>query len=581
MKHIFFLIIFLFFLEVSGQRNEEDLRLQFSNLQESVYVSYNESALSSGEYFYYKFHCFNVQKKQGSELSKIGYIELIGKDGSRVFMQKVKLKNGFGYGDFFVPTTLESGNYKLIAYTNWMKNWGQDSFYQSDIVIVNPYRSNQSALFNNSKEKELGTDGIAIHTSTKANTSTSTFLRIDLPKKNFGRREKVDFWLKNRGENPLNGSFSVSVRYQKSFLNAKPKNSVPSFDKIAAKSLNIEGKKVLPELRGELITGVILDRENSEPITNAKVIVSLSNEKHDIRMVNTDDDGRFYASFDDDSQRDRIFVQLADSDLSYKVVLDNNDDTLDKNLLNFGFYELSENASDVILERSIQNQIENAYFSLKPDTLLFSLNTIPFYGDMGTKYVLDDYTRFPTIEETVLEIVNKTWLSKKNNDIVFVVRSDGETLLSQEYGSLLMVDGFPVLNQKQFIQNYEAYKIESITVVNSQYRIGNSIFDGLIDIKTRDLDYLNNKLESNEGLPILRPVTVKNYYRQEYKTTEKYLRIPDQRRQLLWNPNLDYKGKDEKIEFFTSDITGNYTIIVEGFLDDGSYVKIQDSLSVD
>ena len=45
-------------------------------------------------------------------------------------------------------TALESGNYKIIAYTQWMRNSDIQNFYQNDISIINPFQENQKSILN-------------------------------------------------------------------------------------------------------------------------------------------------------------------------------------------------------------------------------------------------------------------------------------------------------------------------------------------------------------------------------------------------------------------------------------------------
>ena len=62
--------------------------------QENIFVHYNASLLFSGDYLYYKIYNINSQTKKLSQLSKIAYIELIGKDKKTVFKHKIKLNSG-------------------------------------------------------------------------------------------------------------------------------------------------------------------------------------------------------------------------------------------------------------------------------------------------------------------------------------------------------------------------------------------------------------------------------------------------------------------------------------------------------
>ncbi len=581
------IVSFLFFASVLGlfgQTSQGSVEFSMDETQELVHVSFNESFLLSGEYFYYKFYCLNANKRTNSTLSQIGYLELIAKDGTSVFKHKIKLKNGLGYGDFFVPTSVQSGNYKLIGYTNWMKNWGQDIFFQEDIMVINPYNSNQKALVNNNSGNQLEELSQNTRVNPVPKTQIASPFNLVLNKKVFGKREPAELRMKKSGNRKIRGNFSISVRNANSYVEhgTGKENNASFWNKY--KNANSESRiktNVLPELRGELISGTVLDRESGEPLKNVKVLITFPGTEYDIRIVNTNAEGKFFANLDDRSQSNRVFIQLEDEPLEpYRIILDGDEKAIDQEKLDFGMYALSEKASEIIRSKSVQNQIENAYFSVKPDTLLLPSTELPFYGSNGKKYVLDDYTRFPTLEETALEILDKAWLSKKDGDVTFALRSDNGETRAQEYGSLLVVDGIPVLNQKTFIQNYEAYKIESITIVSDQYRIGSSIYDGLVDIQTKKQDYLNTRLDSQEGFSFLRPVINKNYFKQSYTSQNQNLRIPDQRNQLLWLPSVDFNGEEMIIDFYTSDVTGEFKVSLEGFSDTGEFIQLEETISV-
>ena len=72
------------------------------------------------------------------------------------------------------------------------------------------------------------------------------------------------------------------------------------------------------------------------------------------------------------------------------------------------------------------------------------------------------------------------------------------------------------------------------------------------------------------------PEPSKSYYVQEYNSTASnaYLRIPDFRNQLLWNPSLNLQ-KEQTIAFYTSDVPGTYEIVLKGFTSEGKPVEIK------
>src|SRR6187549_3327089 len=47
--------------------------------------------------------------------------------------------DGIGSGSMFIPISLDAGNYKIRAYTNWMKNFSPDFYFHSTISVVNTF----------------------------------------------------------------------------------------------------------------------------------------------------------------------------------------------------------------------------------------------------------------------------------------------------------------------------------------------------------------------------------------------------------------------------------------------------------
>ena len=148
-KYLSLIIIFLignsYFINGQALLDKDQLAIYNEIPQEKMFIHYNSSLLFSGDFLYYRAYCINSQTNKLSDLSKIVYIELIGQDKNQVFKHKIILKKGLGQGDFFIPTSIPSGNYKLIAYTKWMKNNEEEHFFQGDISIINPFLKTQNS----------------------------------------------------------------------------------------------------------------------------------------------------------------------------------------------------------------------------------------------------------------------------------------------------------------------------------------------------------------------------------------------------------------------------------------------------
>ncbi|RYZ99171.1 MAG: TonB-dependent receptor, partial [Sphingobacteriaceae bacterium] len=72
-----------------------------------------------------------------SAISGVLNVELINEEGNIAQSIKIPLASGLGAGDFALADTLKEGNYRIRAYTNWMRNAGEDYFFEKNIAIVN------------------------------------------------------------------------------------------------------------------------------------------------------------------------------------------------------------------------------------------------------------------------------------------------------------------------------------------------------------------------------------------------------------------------------------------------------------
>jgi len=69
----------------------------------------------------------------------------------------LRMRNGYSHANIGLPDSLPEGNYKLRAYTNWMRNFNSDFFFSKEIFIHNPIEENfvrfrgiwQNRRFNN------------------------------------------------------------------------------------------------------------------------------------------------------------------------------------------------------------------------------------------------------------------------------------------------------------------------------------------------------------------------------------------------------------------------------------------------
>ncbi|HSJ11313.1 MAG TPA: hypothetical protein VK916_01435, partial [Gillisia sp.] len=214
---------------VIGQQNTKEA-MEVRIDPEEVFVHYNSSFLMPGETLYFKFYSRNSRTKQLSTLSKVGYVELVDAEKNIVFKHKIALQEGHGQGDFFIPSSILSGNYKVIGYTRSMIGGAEERFFEGDLSIVNPFLNEQQDLFSSDSSTE--DDALVKYTVALAPQNTPLAagnLEIQLSTRIYEKRGKVNFVINNTGRNPASaGAFSISVR-KRDILELLPMHTAQNF----------------------------------------------------------------------------------------------------------------------------------------------------------------------------------------------------------------------------------------------------------------------------------------------------------------------------------------------------------------
>ena len=540
--------------------------------QEQVYLKTNTSLAFVGEYLYYTI--YNLKEKSGflSDVSKIAYLKLINENGNVVLNHKIRLVDGVGESNFFIPSSIPSGNYKLAAYTQWMLNNGKGYFFNKDLTIINPYTSNQ-AVFRPSNN-EINAIKIT-ERPRQASAYGKVPLQLDLDRSIYGLRDMIKLKISDVSSGDGMGNYVISVR-KKDELNSIENVSIMDYQKIYPEKENTK-EFILPELRGELIRGQISKQDGSESSDVVKVAASFPGEDYLFKISTTDDKGEFFINVHEDYGADNVYLQPLNMESNNYEVSLYPEMELDFEKLKFHSFKLERSMDNAIKERSIHNQIENAYYSSKPDTILLANGNKRFYGPDVTEYVLDEYTRFSTVKETFIEVVEHVWLQENGEGKTeFHVRPKDPYVDSGQL-PLVIVDGILVLDHGLLL-NLSASRINTIRISRNIHFYGTETFQGVVDITTFKGDYFENYYTGNLfSQKLFKPNEDKNYFRQSYKDSlrQDYRRLPDFRYQLLWLPKYDMNQKLQEIEFYSSDITGEFEVVLEGFTRSGKPVMLK------
>ncbi len=114
----------------------------YKELNEKVFLHLDKDVYVTGENIYYKAYVVNASKNSLSLNSKILYLQLSNYKLQVVMSLKANLTDGISKSCFIIPDTLSTGYYKIKAFTNWMRNMGEDFYFSANVIIVKQSDSN-------------------------------------------------------------------------------------------------------------------------------------------------------------------------------------------------------------------------------------------------------------------------------------------------------------------------------------------------------------------------------------------------------------------------------------------------------
>lgn len=108
-----------------------------SNPQEKVYLHFDKPYYAIGDNIWFKAYVTDAKTSLPTTKSNILYVELITERDSVARQIKLPMQSGITWGDFKISDSLSEGNYRIRAYTQWMRNAGTNLFFDKMIKIGN------------------------------------------------------------------------------------------------------------------------------------------------------------------------------------------------------------------------------------------------------------------------------------------------------------------------------------------------------------------------------------------------------------------------------------------------------------
>lgn len=329
-----------------------------------------------------------------------------------------------------------------------------------------------------------------------------------------------------------------------------------------------------PELNGHIITGKAVSALTGKPLENIETYISVPGLNTNFKTYISDTAGKLKFDFKYMKGSSEIIVQTNPTvDSLSRIELNNPFAEQFSGNATPPFY-LSSARQNALLDQSINVQVQNQYAGTQLKRFLPAADTASVFEKPDAVYMMDDYTRFSTIEEVLREYVNlmdvqkikgKFQLQLWNN--FFAPRQDMANLQFFQSSPLILVDGVPVFDIDR-LMGYDPLKMRKLEVYNRRYFLGNSFFSGILNWTSYKGDLANFELDPRalvidyEGLQLQR-----EFYSPVYDTAnlEKKSHTPDFRTLLYWSPEIPIdKNNDRHVRFYTSDKKGRYLTVIQG-----------------
>ena len=106
--------------------------------QEKIYLQTDKPYYISGEKIWFRAHLVDAHGHCPVQADQYVYTELISPLDSVMIRLKVRWENGIFQGHITLPDDLPEGNYKIRAYTNYMRNAGEDYYFTKYVFVGAP-----------------------------------------------------------------------------------------------------------------------------------------------------------------------------------------------------------------------------------------------------------------------------------------------------------------------------------------------------------------------------------------------------------------------------------------------------------
>ena len=534
----------------------------FAQLVERIYIATDRNVYLAGEEVFCSL--FDLEAPGGSPaaFSAVSYLELISASGT-VAEAKVALMDGRGAGSFRIPSSVPTGNYRLVAYTAQNTNEEGNGWMAGSRVL---------SVFNTSSTARV-TGGVDV-------LSEKEYAALQAPREQKAGelnlsvsgplRPGASFHLNLSNHGPAS-DVSVSV-YADDGITEPENVSMVDFVPAVRQTgpVNISGNRI-PEYDGEIITASVegLSAGKLEEVEGQAVaFLSSAGAPANVYAGKVDRDGRivFYTNniYGNRELVCEVSVNRASTDGYIGII----SPFIHPSAGEVPSLKLSQTLYGPLVTRKA-----GARDTFPADTLVEFLprrEDLLLEGLQTRTYHLDDYTRFPSVQEILVEFVSELRLHKVRgkNTIQMILPDNTHSRSDYVDNILVMLDGV-VITDLDLLLGMDAMLLEDIVIYQHPVAMGYLPFNGIVNFVSKRNYVTALSFGSNVRVLDFKGVSYPVSYSGVAPSGEK-----DYRQLLFWHPALKV-GADEsvRIPLVLPSYSGRFKVVAEGLTCDGAPVR--------
>lgn len=387
-----------------------------------------------------------------SGASSVAYAELVSFDGMAA-KTKLALIDGRGAGYISLPAHMPTGAYRLFAYTS-----DCESTRAIDLLVFN---TGSSARVR---------DGVELSDAPAPAPAPVSELPDGV---RLIRRQQGDsLYLSVRNESAEKLSLAVSV-YEDDGL--QPDTS--------ATMISLPGGEI--ETEGEIVRARVFGRD-AEKIKGRpwlEAMISAPGSPSDTYTAPIGKDGLIeFRTNNIYGEKDLVCEILGAEEEKYDCHFSPVSPFVDVQGMEFPKLNLSRNMKPALLarHRAVLNDapaLDTLYeFLPKRDNLLFSKEDC-------TSYNLEDYTRFPKVEDIIVELIPNVIVRKVHGERRIKLALNDVPSKKRADNVLVMLDGVPVSVHERLL-SFDAMALAEVQIYPYVYALGRTVFNGAINFVT-------------------------------------------------------------------------------------------------